>query len=66
MMARTRLVARDTTRLAEIEIARQLAQDDEVHPADDLGLQRRGVQEFGIEKDGPEIGIERKRLAQLQ
>ena len=40
------LLAGDPARLAEVDVARELAHDHDVEAGDDLGLERRGVREF--------------------
>ena len=56
----------DLLRLAEIDAAGQLAQDQDVEPLDQLALQRRGVGERRIADGGAEIGEDAELLAQPQ
>ena len=52
--------------LAEIDAARQLADDDDVEVVDQFALQRRGVGEGGVADRRAEIGEETEVLAQAQ
>ena len=63
LAARRRAAA---TRLAEIDVAGQLAHDDEVEAGDDVGLQRRRRRELGIEQRRPQVREQRERLADAE
>ena len=54
----------DAARLSEIEIAGQLAQDQQVDAVDDFGLERRGVEQLGVKHDRAKIRVERKGFSQ--
>ena len=56
----------ERSRLAVVEAARQLADDDEVEAARDLGLERAGVREGPEEPGGPEVRVDAERLAELE
>src|SRR6185312_6285083 len=58
--------ALDAARLAEIEAARKLAQDDEIDAVEHAVLARGRLGERGNGDDGPEIGIEVEAAAQPQ
>src|SRR6516165_2249826 len=53
-------------RLAEIDAAGELAQDDDVEPVDHFALEARGCRERGITDRRPDIGEEAEVLAQPQ
>ena len=55
--------ALDAARLAEVEIAEQLADDDHVGAADDLGTQGRGVEQSLACLDRAQIGVDAERFA---
>ena len=54
----------DLLRLAEIDAAGQLADDEDVEALDQLALQRRGVGERRVDDRRPQIGEELEVLAQ--
>ncbi len=56
----------DAARLAEIDAAGELADDHHVEPADDLRLQRRGIDERIEDHRRPQVGEQRQVLAQAQ
>ena len=47
---------------AEIDARRGLAHDQDVEAPDQVGLQRRGVQQFVETDGGPQVGVEVQRL----
>ena len=61
-----RRVRAEAARLAEVEVAGELAQDHEVEAGDDFGLERRGVRQLGEQERGPEVGEQVEVLAQAQ
>jgi hypothetical protein len=52
--------------LAEIDVPGELADDHEIEPGDDLGLERRCRGELGIEQRGAQVGEEAERLADAE
>src|SRR5581483_6450546 len=56
----------DAARLAEIDVARQLAQDQDVETRDDLGPERRGFGQLGIDDRRPQVREQPELLAQAQ
>ena len=56
----------DGLRLAEIDAAGQLAQDDDVEALDQLALERRGIGQRRIGHGRAQVGVEREILAQPQ
>jgi hypothetical protein len=53
-------------RLAEVDVAGQLAENHDVEPGYDIGLERRRCRELGIEQRGPQIGKKPERLAHAE
>ena len=51
---------------AEVDVAGQLAQDQDVEAGDDLRLQRRRAGEFGVDRRRAQVGEEAELLAQPQ
>ena len=62
----TRRVDAATARLAEVDVAGELADDHQVEPGDDVRLQRRGGGEFRIEQRRAQVGEQRQLLADPQ
>ena len=56
----------DPARLAEVEVAEQLAHDDQVGPADDLGPQGGRVEQGVARLDRAQIGVDAERFAQAE
>ena len=56
----------DAARLAEVDVAGQLAQDQEVEAGDDLGPQGRGAGKLGVDRGRTEVREEPELLAQPQ
>src|SRR6266852_3165501 len=56
----------DAARLAEIDVAGQLAHDQDIEPCHHLGLQRRGAGELGVNARGPQIGEQIELLAESE
>ena len=54
----------NTARLTEIDVAGQLAHDQDIEPCHHLGLQRRGTGELGENGRGPQIGEQIELLAE--
>jgi hypothetical protein len=59
-------VAHDAARLAEVDVAGQLAHDQDVEPGDDFGLQRRGVGQFRVEDGRAQVGEQAELLADAE
>jgi hypothetical protein len=59
-------VDRHAPRLAEVEVAGQLAQDQDVEPLDHLALQRRRLDQLVEQEGRPEVGEQLQVLAQAQ
>ncbi|MNS68679.1 hypothetical protein D3C72_1019640 [compost metagenome] len=66
--AREHAIGRRTNaaRRAEIDVACQFADDQDVQAGHDLGLQRRGAGQLGIQDGGTQVGEQAQRLAQAQ
>jgi hypothetical protein len=62
----SRGVARDAARLAVVDVAVELAQDEQVDARDDLGLERRGRQQLGEQERRPVVGEKRELAPQAQ
>ena len=59
-------VARDAARLAVVDVAVELAQDDEVEAFHQLGLERRRGDEFGKQERRAEVGEQPQLAAQRE
>ena len=59
-------IAPPPARLAEVDVAGELAHDQEVEAGDDLRLERRRGGELRIEQRRPQVGEQRQRLADAQ
>jgi hypothetical protein len=53
-------------RLAEVDVARQLADDQDVQPGDQLGLEAGGAHQLLVADGGAEVGKQPQVLAQAQ
>ena len=51
---------------AEVDPARELADDEQVGALDDLAAQRAGVEQRGERPDGAQVGVEAEALAQAE
>jgi hypothetical protein len=56
----------DAARLAEVDVAGQLAHDQDVQPGHDLRLQGRGIGQFRIQDRRAQVGKEPELLADAQ
>ena len=56
----------NAARLAEVDAAGQFAHDHDVEARDDIGLERRGMREGGIDHGRAQVGEEFHLLAQAQ
>ena len=65
-VARPRALRAAAARLAEIDVAGQLADDHEVEPGDDFGLQRRRRGELRIQQRGAQVREQPERLADAE
>ncbi len=52
--------------LAEVDVARQFAHDQDIQPSDHFGLERRGIGEFGIEHGRAQVGEQAEILANAE
>ncbi len=55
---------RHAARLAEIDVAGELADDQDVQPRDDFGLERRGLHQSGKDPRRTQVGEQAQLLAQ--
>ena len=56
----------DAARLAEVDVAGQLAHDQDVEPGDHFGLERGGLGELGIHLRRAQVGEQAELLAQAE